>query len=342
MSYLQPGTKFGEFDVIRELGVGGMGAVYLVQDPETGIGYAAKIMLESPLGDSDFKKRFIREAEIAMEVEHPALVKVYEVGRDPDTGYGYMIMDYVSGGDLHEAIARRLIDKKGPYRVSEALAVIRPLLGALEAADQAGIVHRDIKPDNILFDSEGRPRLADLGVAKIADDKTLTRLTLTNIVVGTPAYMAPEQMTDSHSVDIRADLYSLGVVLWEMLSGECPTAGLSTSELMARAVKGERLPDIRRLRPKLPHYVLRFLNKLTDPNPERRFRTPFEALKYLDDWREQEKRRFRRFLLVSAVLTTLTITAILIVGIRLINAPEGLTHEPDEFEAEFSPPDNIR
>ena len=340
---LTVGGKFGDFDVVRELGRGGMGAVYLVRDPATGEEYAAKVMLENPLHGDDFKRRFIREAEIAMKVEHPNLVRVYDVGRDPETGYAYMIMDYVGGGDLHEALARRLIDRKGPYRVREALALIRPLLGALAAASAAGVVHRDIKPDNILFDGEGNPYLADLGVAKLSDDKTLTRLTMSNVVVGTPAYMAPEQMTDSHKVDTRADLYALGVVLWEMLAGECPNAELSAAELMARAVKGTRIRDIRTLRPKLPQYVIRFLRKMTDPKPERRFATPDDALRYLDEWRKREERAFHLFLIGTGLATSLVVAAVLYFGIRWINAPDAVTPKPavDE-DSEFAIPDSVR
>lgn len=340
---LTVGGKFGDFDVVRELGRGGMGAVYLVRDPATGEKYAAKVMLENPLHGSDFTRRFIREAEIAMKVEHPNLVRVYDVGRDPETGYAYMIMDYVGGGDLHDALARRLIDREGPYRVKDALAILRPILGALSAASAAGVVHRDIKPDNILFDEEGNPYLTDLGVAKLSNDQTLTRLTMSNVVVGTPAYMAPEQMTDSHRVDVRADLYSLGIVLWEMLAGECPNAELSASELMARAIKGTRIRDIRVLRPKLPLYVIRFLRKMTDPKPERRFATPDEALAYLDEWRKQEDRKFRLFIAWTVSLTVVLIAAILYVGIRWINAPDADVSEPPEaVDSEFSIPDSLR
>ena len=340
---LTVGGKFGDFDVVHELGVGGMGAVYLVRDPETGGEYAAKVMLESPLHGDDFKRRFIREAEIAMKVEHPNLVRVYDVGRDPETGYAYMIMDYVGGGDLHEALARRLIDRRGPYRVKEALGIIRPLLGALSAAAAAGVVHRDIKPDNILFDGGGNAYLADLGVAKLSDDKTLTRLTMSNVVVGTPAYMAPEQMTDSHAVDTRADLYALGLVLWEMLAGECSNAELSASELMARAIKGTRVRDIRTLRPKLPKYVVRFLRRMTDPKPERRFATPDDALAYLDEWRKREERAFRLFLAGTGVLTALVVAVVLYIGIRWINRPDAdVPERAGDSDSEFSIPDSVR
>ena len=354
MSLLTPGGKFGDFDVVRELGRGGMGAVYLVRDPETGEEYAAKVMLESPLFRDDLKQRFIREAEIAMKVVHPNLVRVYDVGRDPETGYAYMIMDFVSGGDLHDELGRRLIERR-PYSVKAALAVLRPILGALSAAWAAGVVHRDIKPDNILFDQEGTPYLVDLGVAKLADDKTLSRLTMTDVVVGTPAYMAPEQMLDSHKVDIRADLYSLGVVFWEMLAGECPNAGLSTSTLMARALAGTRLRDIRTLRPKLPHYAVHFLRRLTDPKPERRFATPDEALAYLDEWRLREARLLRKIITLVVSVTVLVIAAILFVGVRWISSPTSVSSRPavsaqaepapaadEDGASEFSIPDSLQ
>lgn len=340
---LTAGGKFGDFDVVRELGQGGMGAVYLVRDPETGDEYAAKIMLEYARLGEDAKRRFIREAEIAMKVEHPNLVRVYDVGRDPETGYAYMIMDYLGGGDLRDALARRLVERQGPFSAKGALAVVRPILCALAAAAHAGVVHRDIKPDNILFDEDGTPYLSDLGIAKISDDETLTRLTMSNVIVGTPAYMAPEQILDSHRVDIRADIYSLGVVLWEMLAGECPNAEMTPSELMARAVKGQRLKDIRTIRPKLPAYVVRFLRRMTDPNPHHRFETPEAAIGYLDEWRKREAHWLRVWITVVATSTALIIALVLFFGIRAIRNDRlvPVASETKPIDPEFAIPDSV-
>jgi len=340
---LTVGDKFGDFDVVRELGQGGMGAVYLVRDPETGDEFAAKIMLDYAHFGEDAKRRFIREAEIAMKVVHPNLVRVYDVGRDPETGYAYMIMDYLGGGDLRDAIDRRMAEHRGPYTVKEALAVIRPVLSALSVAAAAGVVHRDIKPDNILFDAAGTPYLSDLGIAKVSDDETQTRLTMSNVMIGTPAYMAPEQVLDSHAVDVRADLYSLGLVLWEMLTGVCPNADSTPSELVARAVKGQRIKDIRQLRPKLPAYLVKFLRRLTDPRPNHRFASPGDALAYLDEWKKREMRLFRIAICSIISVTLIVIAIVLYVGITWIreDALRPIEREVRPIDDAFAIPDSV-
>ena len=332
---LAAGGTFGDFDVVRELGRGGMGAVYLVRDPATGGEYAAKVMFEGATGETAeiAKRRFIREAEIAMAADHPNLVKVYDVGRDPESGLAYMIMDYVGGGSLHDRIARRLIDRLGPYTVKETLAIIRPLLSALAEAERQGVVHRDIKPDNILFTVEGVPKLADLGIAKVSDRPAATLLTMSNVIVGTPAYMAPEQLFDSHHVDARADLYSLGVVMWEMLAGERPNADDDTSQLMAKAMKGVRIPDIRTLRKNVSPRIAGFLRRMTEPKADRRFASADSALRFLDEWQLRQRRTFRRIVVGAAVFTAVAIAAILFFGIRRMNRPDGpaVPDEQDEF-----------
>ncbi len=318
---LEIGGKFGDYDVVSELGRGSMGAVYLVRHPLTHAEFAAKIIFADLLSRNDsFKRRFIREAEIAMMADHPNLIKVCQVGRDPETGYGFMIMDYAGGGSLRDHIARHLALRHSAYSVKEALAVIRPLLSALGEADRLGVVHRDIKPDNILFDSQGNPKLADLGIAKVSDEKATMMLTMTNVTVGTPAYMAPEQFTDSHHVDTRADLYSLGIVLWELLAGECPNSDLEATELLTRAVRGQRIPDIRTKVKNLPPRIVEFVRRLTDPKPDRRFPSPAAALKFLDEWKFRQEQLFRRFLIGMGAFLAIVLSLVLYFGIRWIHS----------------------
>lgn len=331
---LKIGDRFGIYDVVRELGHGGMGAVYLVRDPETGQELAAKVMYpESPAVRAYFVKRFIREAEIAMSVRHPNLIRVYDVGRDPDTGLGYMLMDYVPGGSLKDRLMRRLVDGKGPFPVQEALQIVRQVAGALAAAAEHGIVHRDVKPDNILFDTDGTPKLADLGVAKVSDSDVSTQLTMSSVVVGTPAYMAPEQMTNSHAVDARADIYSLGIVLWEILAGERPTAGISAAELMARAVRGERIPDIRTKRKGLPPHVIELIQRMTEPKVERRIASPEDVIRFIAEWRERAHRRMMAWLAGIVVVGGLLLATVLGVGVWYIVSSADERRLPDmDFE----------
>ena len=330
---LRPGGKFGDLIVVEELGAGGMGSAYRVRDPETGYDLVAKVM-HPAIGSRDFERRFIREAEVAMRIEHPNLVKVYDVGRDPDTGLAYMIMEYESGGSLHDRIVGKLLAGEH-FSVKEALAVVRKIAGALEAVSEAGVVHRDVKPDNILFSAEGEPVLADLGVAKVENEMS-TVLTMSNVIVGTPAYMAPEHLLDSHNADCRADIYSLGIVLWEMLAGERPNADASQSEIMARAVRGERIPDIRTMRPKTPRYVVELLQRMCDPKPERRFSTPIEIVQFLDNWRDIQERRFRTFLVWTLSVTAVVLAVVIALGVWWIREDRRRLIEPPPIEGEGS------
>ena len=331
---LRPGGTFGDFTVVEELGKGGMGAAYLVHDPRNGADLVVKVMYPS-IGPGDSERRFIREAEIAMRIEHPNLVKVYDVGRDPETGLAYMVMDYESGGSLRDKITEKLLAGER-FSVREALAVVRKIAEALEAVAEAGAVHRDVKPDNILFDAAGEPVLADLGVAKVESDAS-TILTMSHMIVGTPSYMAPEHLLDSHNADCRADIYSLGIVLWEMLAGERPDSEATLPDIRARALRGKRIPDIRTMRPKTPRYVVELLQRMCDPKPERRFATPMEIVQYLDCWRDIQKRRFRTVIACTAAAMAIALATVVSIGVWLIRENLRRLDEPPPAEREDSP-----
>ena len=266
---LEPGDRFGDYTVEKLLGKGGMGAVYLMRGA-SGSEYAVKIMFPDKV-THDLRRRFAKEAEFAIKIRHRNLVSVYDVGEDPETGLCYMIMDYVAGGSLSDMLKRR-----GRLPIGEAVSIASQVAAALEVAHRHGLVHRDIKPDNILFDADGTPRLADLGVAKF-DESQQSMVTTTGMVIGTPAYMAPEQMLNSHAIDARADIYSLGVVLYEMLSGKRPNEGRTAIELMAKAIKGDPLPDIKTLCPELSAAVAHVVSLLCAPKPEARPQTALAA-----------------------------------------------------------------
>ena len=259
-SLLACGGTFGDYEVVRRLGKGGMGEVYLVRDAKTGGEFAVKVMAER---NHDARVRFAREAETAMKIRHPNLISVYEVGEDPETRLCYLTMEYVTGGSVADRLA-----STGRLSLREAVAVVAQIASALEAAHRAGVIHRDIKPDNILFDGAGRPRLADLGIAKVVGESTTQ--TSTDMIVGTPAYMSPEQMMDAHRADARSDIYSLGVVFYEMLAGRRPNADASVVELLARAIKGEELPDVRTVAPDVPAAIADVLSRMCAAQPSAR------------------------------------------------------------------------
>lgn len=269
---LEPGDMFGDYTVEKLLGQGGMGAVHLMRTSD-GTLYAVKVMdAEAAEKNQDFLKRFLREGEFAVRIRHPNLIAVHRVGKDERTGLCYLAMDYLPGGSLADRL-----EKCKRLSVEESVSIVVQIAAALEVAHRNGVIHRDIKPGNIMFDIDGTPKLADLGVAKFSDGTHKTTVTSTGMIIGTPAYMAPEQMMDSRHVDARADIYSLGVVFYEMLTGIRPNEGSTAIELMTRALKGEPLPDVRRMRPELSAAIAYVLSLLCAPRPEMRPQTALAA-----------------------------------------------------------------
>ena len=278
---LEIGSKFGDYTVVARLGKGAMGEVYRITNGETD--FAVKIMSSNSAASEksrhEWRRRFAREAEVAMKIRHPNLVQVYDVGEDPQTHLCYIIMEYVGGGTLSD-----LLRRKGKLDIRDAIAITMHIANALSVAHRHGVVHRDIKPDNIMFTGDGTPKLADLGIARVNnDDEDETTITKTNMMVGTPAYMAPEQMVNSHDVDARADIYSMGVVLYEMLAGKRPNAGSTIVELMARALSGEEIPDIRKLRPEVSAALSYALSRMVANKMENRPASADEAARLVYD-----------------------------------------------------------
>ena len=268
---LKSGDTFGNYRVVSLLGQGGMGSVYLLENA-SGARVAAKILDPAMAGDHEARKRFVREAELALGVKHPNLVETYDVGEDPDTGLCYILMEYVPGGSLADRL------KAGPLPIGEAIRITYEIASVLGLAREKGIVHRDIKPANIMFGADGTAKLADLGIARgAAAGAETTTVTQTGMMMGTPAYMAPEQMFDAHRVDSRADIYSLGVVFYEMLTGVRPNKDDSVVQLMAKAVKGEPLPDVRKMRPEVSASVAELLALMCETKADRRVQTAAEV-----------------------------------------------------------------
>ena len=268
---LQPGDSFGDYRVLRLLGQGGMGSIFLLENDE-GAQVAAKILDPATAGDHESRKRFVREAQLALGVKHANLVETYDGGEDPETGLCYILMEYVSGGSLADRI------KAGPLPINDAIRIVYQIASVLELARQKGIVHRDIKPANIMFGADGTAKLADLGIARSGIGGTeTTTVTQTGMMIGTPAYMSPEQMLDAHNVDSRADIYSLGIVFYEMLTGERPNKDDTVVQLMAKAVAGEPIPDVRRLRPEVSAAVAELISLMCAMKVDERIATPAEV-----------------------------------------------------------------
>ena len=266
----QSGMAFGKYRLVRELGRGGMASVWLAAHTILGAPVAVKILApEIAARDPRFMVRFLREARLAGRIHHPHLVAVHDVGRDPATSLNYMVMEYLPGGSVAGLLARN-----GPLPEANALRIVTQVAGALAQAERYGMVHRDVKPDNILFDENGEAKLSDLGIAKADLDGHAKTLTQTAAVFGTPVYMSPEQVRDTGKVDIRADIYSLGVVFYEMLSAKRPYSGNSAVTVLLAVAEGkEPPPDLAELRPDLPADTVAMVRRMMARDPEERPRT---------------------------------------------------------------------
>jgi serine/threonine protein kinase len=205
---------FPQLEIIEYLGRGGMGAVYKARQLRLDRLVALKILTPEKQDDAQFGERFAREAQTLARLNHPNIVTVYDFGKV--NGCFFLLMEFVDGLSLRQLLQTR---KTSP---EEALAIVPKICEALQYAHQRGIVHRDIKPENILLDTDGVVKIADFGIARILGQEPGARLTAEKQVIGTPHYMAPEQVEKPQSVDHRADIFSLGVVFYEMLTGELP------------------------------------------------------------------------------------------------------------------------
>ena len=237
-----PGDNFRGYEVERLLGTGGLGTVWLVRHQMLDTLFALKV-LDPGIAEEkpEYVKRFVREAKLATRIRHPNLVTVHDAGYDQEKGIYYLVMDYVQGSTLRGTIAF-----EGVLPEKEAVRIILHVADVLAAAQCFGMVHRDLKPENIMLTQDGVVKLLDLGIAKIAGGIDSLK-TKTNSVFGTPAYISPEQAMDSSTVDTRADVYSLGIILFELLTGERPYHGNSASEVLQELLGDAPIPDVRTL-----------------------------------------------------------------------------------------------
>src|SRR6202046_4664810 len=228
--------RFGRYEILSELGRGAMGVVYKARDPKINRVVAVKTISlagQEPEEEREYHERFYREAEAAGRLSHPGIVTIFDVGEEPETRAPYIVMEFVGGPSLD----RLLLGSNRKLPLEAALQLTHELAEALDCAHGQGVVHRDLKPANILLTPDGHAKIADFGIAKL----NLANQTLAGRALGTPAYMSPEQL-NGDPVDGRSDLFSLGVVLYTVLTGHRPFQGNSAVTVSFKVVNHEPMP----------------------------------------------------------------------------------------------------
>jgi len=264
------GTTLGRYRVLARLGRGGMADVYKAFQPSLDRYVAIKVLHPSMVDDKEFIGRFQREAKSVAALRHPNIIQVFDYDSQGDTYY--MVMEYIDGPTLRAAL-EDLHDRREHVPLDVALRIVSDVGAALSYAHEAGVVHRDVKPANILLERSGRVILTDFGVAKIL---TGTKVTVTGTVLGTPAYMSPEQGMGEHG-DSRSDIYSLGVVLYELSTGRLPFDADTPLAVLLKHVH-DPLPLPRQVNPSLPEEVERIILKALAKEPSDRYQAVQDML----------------------------------------------------------------
>ena len=266
-------TRVGHYELLAKLGQGGMGAVYKATDTRSGASVAIKILPRSKAQDREFLRRFEDEFRSTFELDHPNIVKALDIGEAD--GYHYFAMEYVDGADVYE-----LLETRGRLEEADALSITIQVVQAMDYAQGERLLHRDIKPDNILVDADGFAKLADFGLAKDYVFKDFRRITVDGSAIGTPMYISPEQARGGQEIDIRSDIYSLGATLYEMVTGKPPFEGETPAEVLMKHMNEEIISprDIDRT---LSDGLCQIIEKMMAKSREDRYQTPKELLRDL-------------------------------------------------------------
>jgi serine/threonine protein kinase len=266
------GFTIGKYKLLERVGVGGMGQVFLCEHMFMKRRVAIKVLPPAKAEQPAALGRFYREARAAGSLEHPNIVRTHDI--DQDGNLHFIVMEYVDGSNLLE-----IVKKFGPMNVGRACSYLRQVAGGLDFAFRAGIIHRDVKPGNILIDRKGNARVLDMGLARFFKDQSdmLTVKYDDKIVLGTADYVAPEQVANSHGVDVRADVYALGATIYFLLAGHPPfPTGTVSQKLLWHRTK-EPTP-IRQIRPEVSEELAGIVAKMMSKDPGMRYQTPAEVV----------------------------------------------------------------
>ena len=294
--------RVGDYEVLRPLGSGGMGRVYLARHNKLGRLVALKILAGHRLGDHRAVQRFEAEMRAVGGLSHPNIVNAYDA-RDID-GQAVLVTEYIDGLDLGQ-----LIQRTGPLPIADACQIICQMAAALQTTSEQGFVHRDVKPSNIMLSRLGEVKLLDLGLARLQfGDGESAEVTCTGQTLGTADYISPEQVTDSRQVDVRSDIYSLGATFYKLLTGSAPFADARYSSAFAKmtAHVSSKPVTLRTVRPEVPVVVERLVSAMLSKRPEDRPQTPSEIVDELSSYGESSN---LQDLASSALATTKPSTA---------------------------------
>src|SRR3989441_2330120 len=319
---LAAGTKLGRYEIRSKVGEGGMGEVYLAEDTQLGRRVAIKLLPPETLSDEQARMRLVREAQAAAKLDHPNICAIYEVGEE--VGRSFIAMQYVEGETLDARMKRKPLD------LAESLAISAQVADALAEAHAHGIIHRDIKPSNIIIAARGQAKVMDFGLAKVEQEsgrigteaETQTMLTAPNMILGTVPYMSPEQVK-GEKLDARTDIFSFGVILYEMLCGRQPFASESAAATASAILTHEPAP-LARYCADAPEELQRIIRKSLEKDREQRYQSARELsidLKNLQ--RDSDVRAltaaartsprpavFRRFAFVALALLSLAVIGV--------------------------------
>ena len=268
-SVFHPGESFHGYVIEKQIGQGGLGSIWLGRHHMLETLFAIKVLdPEVAEAKPEYVKRFVREAKLATRIRHPNLVAVHDAGYDVARGVYFLVMDYVKGDTLRSTIAFG-----GAQPEKEAVRIILQVADVLVAAQRFGMVHRDLKPENIMLTTEGAVKLLDLGIAKTSGGID-TLKTMAKSLFGTPAYIPPEQALDSSSVDTRADVYSLGIILFELLCGRRPYMDDVPAKVMQQLLDPSPIPDVRTFNDKVSPELSAVVSRMCAKNREDRLSSP--------------------------------------------------------------------
>jgi len=326
-------TKLGRYEVLNELGKGAMGVVYLAKDPVIGRLVAVKTIRTSQMGDDDsesreFRERFVREAQTAGILSHPNIVTIHDIGEDTESRTSFIAMEYIEGRNLKTLLA----DKK-KFTWDEVADLIAQIGEALDYAHRKGIIHRDVKPANIILTTDGKVKITDFGIAKVAS----SNLTTTGQFLGTPNYMSPEQVSGA-PVDGRSDIFSLGVVLYEMLTNRKPFQGDNLTAISYKIVHEDFTPP-GDLSPEVPHEFNPIVARAMAKDPWNRFQRGKDmalALYQLKAHLEEQKALHDLGTMVSAAENLPTLKLSNLQELAAMGAPRETTIAPPPVRAEAS------